>query len=202
FTSRAEHLLLLRKDNADFRLMHYAAELGVDNGLMAICREKYQRYERYKKAAAVSKCSAALEQKLESVGVSVTRGTPYVAILRRPQLSEEAIQAVFAELREIAALPEISVDEELRLAMEIKYEGYFEREAVRNERRLHAAERPIPDDFDYDSLDSIKFEARQKLKKIRPRTIGQAARISGVDPSDIDILLVALESRRRAKEMA
>ncbi|HNL11899.1 MAG TPA: tRNA uridine-5-carboxymethylaminomethyl(34) synthesis enzyme MnmG, partial [Turneriella sp.] len=69
----------------------------------------------------------------------------------------------------------------------------------RIERRLGSEDRPIPEDFDYDQLDSIKFEARAKLKRIQPRTVGQAARISGVDPSDIDILLIVLESQRRAK---
>jgi len=96
-------------------------------------------------------------------------------------------------------LPEISADEEFKIAMEVKYDGYNEREANRIERRLGSEDRPIPEDFDYDQLDSIKFEARAKLKKIQPRTVGQAARISGVDPSDIDILLIVLESQRRAK---
>jgi tRNA uridine 5-carboxymethylaminomethyl modification enzyme len=81
----------------------------------------------------------------------------------------------------------------------VKYDGYNDRELGRMGRRVDAEDRLIPENFDYDKVDSIKFEARAKLKKISPRTVGQAARISGVDPSDIDILLITLENQRRAK---
>jgi len=199
FTSRAEHRLTLRQDNADFRLMHYAAELGVDNGLMAQCSEKYARYEKYKDAIRKKKVSVALIEKLEAQGVSAQKGSAYESLLRRPQLTEEAIRLVFGDIRQNNLLPDIAPDEEFKIAMEVKYDGYNEREANRIERRLGSEDRLIPEDFDYDRLDSIKFEARQKLKKVRPRTVGQAARIPGVDPSDIDILLIVLESQRRAK---
>ena len=127
------------------------------------------------------------------------KGLTYEAVLRRPQLTEEAIRLVFSDIRQNHVLPDIAMDEEFKIAMEVKYDGYNERESNRIERRLGSEDRPIPEDFDYDQLDSIKFEARAKLKKIRPRTVGQAARISGVDPSDIDILLITLENLRRAK---
>ncbi|MFZ5629355.1 MAG: tRNA uridine-5-carboxymethylaminomethyl(34) synthesis enzyme MnmG [Spirochaetota bacterium] len=200
FTSRAEHRLTLRQDNADFRLMKYAAELGIDGGLMAQCNEKYTRYETYKEAIRKKKISVTLIEKLEAQRVSVQKGSAYESLLRRPQLTEESIQLVFADIRETSpALVPVTAEEEFKIAMEVKYDGYNERESNRIERRLGSEDRPIPEDFDYDQLDSIKFEARAKLKKIRPRTVGQAARISGVDPSDIDILLIVLESQRRAK---
>ncbi|AFM11527.1 tRNA uridine-5-carboxymethylaminomethyl(34) synthesis enzyme MnmG [Turneriella parva] len=201
FTSRAEHRLTLRQDNADFRLMKYAAELGIDGGLMTQCTEKYERYASYKKAIAAKKLSTHLIEKLATQEMSVQKGLTYEAVLRRPQLTEEAIRLIFADLSQTpgGGLGQISREEEFKIAMEVKYDGYNERESNRIERRLGSEDRPIPEDFDYDQLDSIKFEARAKLKKIRPRTVGQAARISGVDPSDIDILLIVLESQRRAK---
>lgn len=200
FTSRAEHRLTLRQDNADFRLMHFAAELGIDGGLMAACTEKYGRYGAYKKAIHTKKLSVSLIEKLNSQDISVQKGLVYEAVLRRPQLSEEAIRLVFADIRETTpALAPVDAEEEFKIAMEVKYDGYNERETNRIERRLGSEDRPIPEDFDYDLLDSIKFEARAKLKKIQPRTLGQASRISGVDPSDIDILLITLENLRRAK---
>ena len=200
FTSRAEHRLTLRQDNADFRLMHFAAELGIDGGLMAECTEKYARYETYKEAIRKKKISVPLIEKLEAQGVSVQKGSAYESLLRRPQLTEESIHLVFADIRETSpALETVSAAEEFKIAMEVKYDGYNERESNRIERRVGSEDRPIPEDFDYDQLDSIKFEARAKLKKIQPRTVGQAARISGVDPSDIDILLITLENQRRAK---
>jgi len=211
FTSRAEHRLTLRQDNADFRLMHFAAELGIDYAttsgsgdakthLMPECTEKYARYETYKEAIRKKKISVPLIEKLEAQGVSVQKGSAYESLLRRPQLTEESIQLVFADIRETSpALEPVSAEEEFKIAMEVKYDGYNERESNRIERRVGSEDRPIPEDFDYDLLDSIKFEARAKLKKIRPRTLGQAARISGVDPSDIDILLITLENQRRAK---
>ena len=200
FTSRAEHRLTLRQDNADFRLMHFAAELGIDNGLMAECTEKYERYETYKNAIRKKKISVPLIEKLEAQGVSVQKGLAYESLLRRPQLTEESIQHIFADIREtVPALEPVSAAEEMKIAMEVKYDGYNDRELGRMGRRVDAEDRPIPENFDYDKVDSIKFEARAKLKKISPRTVGQAARISGVDPSDIDILLITLENQRRAK---
>jgi tRNA uridine 5-carboxymethylaminomethyl modification enzyme len=221
FTSRAEHRLTLRQDNADRRLMHYAAELGISPlaspgsaSLFEMCEEKYARYQVYKAAIHKKKISVSAIEKLATENMSVQKGLTYEAILRRPQLTEQAIRLVFEDLRSShsvpfgsaqwtengpAALPEISPEEEIKVAMEVKYDGYNQRETNRNGRRIDAEDRPIPDEFDFDSVDSIKFEARAKLKKIRPRTIGQAARISGVDPSDIDILLITLENQRRAR---
>jgi tRNA uridine 5-carboxymethylaminomethyl modification enzyme len=206
FTSRAEHRLTLRQDNADFRLMKYAAELGINTDLKKACDEKYARYAAYKKAIHTKKLSLSLIDRLNAQDLSVQKGLTYEAVLRRPQLSEEAISLIFHDLRcpginsgATQGLPEISREEEFKIAMEVKYDGYSEREANRIERRIGSEDRVIPEDFDYDLLDSIKAEARAKLKKIRPRTVGQASRISGVDPSDIDILLIVLESQRRAK---
>jgi len=201
FTSRAEHRLTLRQDNADFRLMHYAAALGINTELKAACDLKYARYAEYKKAIRTKKLSAPLIDQLNSQDISVQKGQLYEAVLRRPQLSEEAIRLVFQDIRQnpVGNLPDISIDEEIKVAMEVKYDGYNARETNRTRRREGSEDKPIPENFNYDQLSSLKFEARAKLKKISPLTIGQAARIPGVDPSDIDILLITLESLRRAK---
>jgi len=201
FTSRAEHRLTLRQDNADFRLMHYAANLKIDDGRMPVCEEKYAKYARYKKLIQTKKVSSTIATQFNAAKISVQKGMGYEALLRRPQLSHESISLIFNDLKvsvfEGESLPLLSPEEELKIAMEVKYDGYNARETNRTEKRLGAVEKTIPEDFDYDVLQGIKFEARAKLKKIRPRTLGQASRISGVDPSDIDVLLITLENMRR-----
>ncbi|MBS0617749.1 MAG: tRNA uridine-5-carboxymethylaminomethyl(34) synthesis enzyme MnmG [Spirochaetes bacterium] len=201
FTSRAEHRLTLRQDNADFRLMRYADELGINPDLKVACDEKYARYAAYKKAIATKKLSGELIEKFSRQDINVQKGTAYEAILRRPQLDDTTIHSLFDDLRQnpVGVLPQVSTDEEIKIAMEVKYDGYNARETNRSRRREGSEDKPIPENLNYDQLGSIKFEARAKLKKIRPLTVGQAARIPGVDPSDIDILLITLESLRRAK---
>ncbi|HRP70501.1 MAG TPA: tRNA uridine-5-carboxymethylaminomethyl(34) synthesis enzyme MnmG, partial [Turneriella sp.] len=153
FTSRAEHRLTLRQDNADLRLMHYAAALTLDGGRNDFCKEKYARYAHYKTYIATHKASHNLIQQLSTMNTLVQKGTTYEAALRRPQLSDEAIRLVFVDVvasQETPALPPLTDEEVFKVAMEIKYDGYGAREANRIERRLGSEERPIPDDFDYD----------------------------------------------------
>ena len=168
FTSRAEYRLLLRQDNADLRL----SGLGDDIGLLP--KRNFERF-RVKKAA--------IEGELERLRTA-RHGTHSLAqLLRRPEMSYRDVPG--ADL----SLP-TEVQEQVEIA--IKYEGYIQREETEVARFRSLEEKTIPADFDYGSVPNLRLEARQKLAKIRPTTVGQAGRISGVSPSDLSILLVWL----------
>jgi tRNA uridine 5-carboxymethylaminomethyl modification enzyme len=199
FTSRAEHRLILRQDNADRRLMKY----GYDNGLISVeaydtMKNKYHTIDSFisdfkKRTITVDDATARIIQKDGSP--SNARGKIQIdKLLKRPE----------CRINDILALINSQIDPELAaiVEMEIKYEGYIarDRERIRKIEKMEA--KTIPQDIDYMKLAGIKKEAREKLNKIRPATVGQAIRISGVDPSDISILLVHLESlERRRKEV-
>ena len=190
FTSRAEHRLLLRQDNADRRLMGF----GHDNGLInehvyQSMLDKYHKIEteiqNLKSASLVIDdrahliLSGSIRDNIPAGRVNVDK------FLKRPDVS----------LNDIIRIMEITIPEELApvIEMEIKYEGYIRRDLESIEKMKKMEDRSIPDDIDYDAIGGLKIEARDKLKRIRPATIGQAMRISGVDPSHISILLVHLE---------
>lgn len=194
FTSRAEHRLLLRQDNADFRLMKY----GHENGLVAAAafdrvNEKYNRIagciERLKNC--IITVTPEIKSKLGTKPDNTREGDriPAVKLLRRPELRiSDIIPALdFAVETDISPVVE----------MEIKYEGYIKKDQERIRRLDGLESTAIPDSIDYSAIPGLKNEAREKLKKIRPGTAAQAARISGVDPSDISIILVYLEARKR-----
>jgi len=167
-TSRAEYRLLLRQDNADFRL----TERGYRAGLAA--KERYERMLRKREETA--RARAILEAR------------HLVDMLRRPGNSFESMKA---ELAEIA--PEIG----RQLETEIRYEGYIRRQAA-DERRFRRLEMtPLPTDADYLNMSGLRIEARQKLDRLRPPSLGQASRIPGVSPGDVAVLTVWLEKRRR-----
>lgn len=194
FTSRAEFRLFLRQDNADRRLMKYAAEMSLDDGRFEQCQERTRRFYSVKEAVGKSKVEENLEASCAKYDLKVEKGTPLENVIRRPQAKEELI---FDIISGMDGAEELSPNEIRQLAMEIKYDGYIERELAKVKRREQALERSIPSEFAYEDVEGLKFEARQKLMKVRPATIGQAARISGVDPSDIDILLIYLTQRSR-----
>ncbi|MCS6985567.1 MAG: tRNA uridine-5-carboxymethylaminomethyl(34) synthesis enzyme MnmG [Leptospiraceae bacterium] len=200
FTSRAEYRLYLRQDNADFRLMSYAHFHGLDRGLYEQMREKYQALEKTKKIICGYRIDEKLQEKLKEWELVVPKGSSGEALLRRPQVQDEVARKVISLILEDKGLNTLSEDDMWRLAMEIRYDGYIRREEQKTKRRLEAMNRPIPPDINYDEIIGLKFEARQKLKKIRPVDIGQAGRISGVDPSDIDILLLYIENYYRQKK--
>ena len=169
FTSRAEYRLLLRQDNADLRL----SETGHDIGLLP--ERNYRKF--LNKKDLITKELLRLE--------STRAGTdPLIQILRRPEMT-------YAEMPH--RNPDLQLEVVQQVEITVKYAGYIDRQEVEVEKFKSLEDKQIPPAFDYDTVHSLRTEARQKLNKIRPATLGQASRISGVSPSDIGILMVWLK---------
>jgi tRNA uridine 5-carboxymethylaminomethyl modification enzyme len=173
FTSRAEHRLLLRQDNADLRL----SELGYRIGLL-------------QKAKFDQLCGKQrrLIDELTRLHRTYVDGDTLVQHLRRPEVNYETLP------NRDASLPE---DLARQVEIEVKYAGYIARQSAEIARNKGLEEKHIPTDFDYSSVPSLRLEAKQKLTRIRPNTVGQAARISGVSPADISILVVCLKRSKQ-----
>lgn len=197
FTSRAEYRLFLRQDNADSRLMKYADRIGLNRDLYEQMNSRQKKFLKMKQVLSSTRVDSELSAALENASMKVQKGTTLENILRRPQLKPEDIDKIYSFLEKEGLLETLNELEKARIAMEIKYDGYMRREEQKTRRRRESLEVPIPDDFDYFSIEGLKYEARQKLDKIRPVNVGQAGRISGVDPSDIDLILLNLETKKR-----
>ena len=195
FTSRAEYRLLLREDNADLRLTEIGHKIG------AVGPEAYARLER--KRDGVAALLRTLEQtavnsenakgKVEALGSAPIRGgTTLAQLLKRPEIG-------FGELREFAPnLKDIPLDIALQAEVGIKYAGYIDRqlEAVKRAKNFEAVR--LPEDIDYATVTGLSREAREKLSRIRPRSLGQAARIAGITPAAISLLSIYLHKRKQA----
>ena len=191
-TSRAEYRLLLRQDNADLRLTKLGYEIGL------IDEERYRRLlekermidEELRRVEHTNiGTSEKVQSLLESFGSTpLTSGTTLAELIRRPELSYEKLSPI-DEKR-----PELPYDVKEQVDINIKYDGYIKRQMRQVEQFRKMEKKKIPDDIDYDEIQSLRIEARQKLKQIRPASIGQASRISGVSPADISVLLVYLGS--------
>ena len=192
-TSRSEYRLLHRQDNAAQRLTHIGARIGlVPQQRLQQVEEKYEavRKEMRRLEANGVPASDALHQMLaEKDSTPVTNSARLAALLRRPQVTYEDI-APFDENR--PELP-LSVTEEVEI--QIKYAGYLERQRKHVEEFKKEESRLLPADIDYEAIGGLRLEARQKLSEIRPLSIGQAGRISGVSPADIAVLLIYLEQK-------
>ena len=196
-TSRAEYRLLLRHDNADLRL----TEIGKNAGL--ISEERYQAFTAKKEAieqeklrlkSIVIKPSPEVQAAiLEAGGSELKDGIKASDLLKRPEMGYAVIDQF------VPADTDLSDEVKEQVEIQIKYEGYIEKSLQQVERLKKMEDKKIPDNIDYDAINSLATEARQKLKEVRPLTMAQASRISGVNPADISILLVYLEQGRVAR---
>lgn len=190
-TSRAEYRLLLRQDNADIRLSAYGYEIGL------LSKERYDYVERKKELieSEINRLKGIVVGGTDRVNAVIAKynstplnnGTSLADLIRRPELSYEAVAELDADR------PKLPLDVIEQVNINIKYEGYITRELSQVARFKKMESKKIPDDIDYDSISGLRIEARQKLKSYAPASIGQASRISGVSPADITVLLVYLE---------
>ena len=195
-TSRSEYRLLLRQDNADIRLMKYGYELGL------VPQERYDallekerlialEIERTKSTAIAP--SDELNKLLAERGTApMTTGIKLAELIKRPQL-DYACLAPFDKGR-----PQLEKSAAEQVEITLKYEGYIKRQQAKVDEMRRLEVKKIPEDTDYNEIPSLRLEAREKLSRVRPESVGQASRISGVSPADISVLLIYLNKRGRS----
>lgn len=198
-TSRAEYRLLLRQDNADLRLTEKGRQVGL------VSDERYARF--VKRRDSIKNTIELLSEirihpnketlaKMQEFELGSIHNTVTAAdLLKRKEIS-------YDDLKHIVELPEISEDVKKQVEITLVYEGYIKKQLEQVERMEKLEEKLLPEDINYDEVSSLRDEAREKLNAIRPISIGQASRISGVSPADISVLFVYLEQYRRQEENA
>lgn len=189
-TSRAEYRLLLRQDNADQRLTKIGYEIGL------VSEERYEHLKEKEKMIAaeierVNHVNIGTSEKVQKIleqhgSTALVSGTTLAELIRRPELSYE----VLAEIDEERKVLPAEVIEQVNI--NIKYDGYIKRQQRQVEQFKKLENKKIPEEINYDEIQSLRIEAKQKLNAIRPASIGQASRISGVSPADVSVLLVYL----------
>ena len=196
-TSRAEYRLLLRQDNADERLTERSYRLGLatEARYRKLCEKRAAveaESERLKNTKVPRKAADAFLEKYGSAPAG--GGISLFELLKRPEISYDNLAEVDPDRPELLSHVRTSVE------VEIKYEGYIAMQERRIERFRKLENRRIPEDIDYDAITNLRIEARQKLAERRPESVGQASRISGVSPADINVLLIWLEKMKRSRK--
>ncbi|MDV2887356.1 tRNA uridine-5-carboxymethylaminomethyl(34) synthesis enzyme MnmG [Alkalihalophilus pseudofirmus] len=197
-TSRAEYRLLLRHDNADLRLTEKGYEMGL------ISEDRFNRFELKKAEIAaekkrlekiIIKPSDEVAAVLQEAGATPLKEAVSAAmLLKRPELT-------YAHVSKLIEAPESEISDDVgeQVEIQVKYEGYIEKQLQQVDRSKKMESKKIPEDLDYHAINGLATEAKQKLSEVRPLSVGQASRVSGVNPADISILLVYLEQGRLAK---
>ena len=194
-TSRAEYRLLLRQDNADLRLRKKGYEIGLitEEQYQALCRKESLILQEIKRVESQNiGGTPEVQALLESLGSTpLSSGSTIGELIRRPELTYQALAAIDPGREELPG------DVQEQVNINIKYDGYIRRQMKQVEQFKKLEVKRIPEDIDYEQIQSLRIEAVQKLKLYRPMNIGQASRISGVSPADVSVLLVYLEQRGR-----
>ena len=193
FTSRAEYRILLRQDNADIRLTPLGYKIGL------ISQKQYDHFTK-KNTLVESLISFAREQSVKAAEINdylksvdsepLSQGRKLYDILMRNNVTFDSLQNTLPKLRKFIEANEITPEAIEEAEIQIKYKGYIEREKFIAEKLRRLENIRIPENFDFHSMNALTIEARQKLSRIRPETIGQASRIPGVSPADVNVLLV------------
>ena len=195
FTSRAEHRILLRQDNADQRLTPKGYEAGL------VSEERYNNYKKkiklidealeFLKNNRVTPTSEVREKLEELDSGNLSQPATLEKLLRRPELKFDDIKYFVKEL------PDYPKEVKEQVEIQVKYKGYIERQESQIEQFKKMENKKIPEDIEYSELENLRIEAREKLDKVKPDSLGQASRISGVSPSDISVLMIYLEKRKQ-----